>query len=160
MRVIKFENGEFVGNEFFLKDGYDAGSCIIKDVSNITVDTLIALGLYPITENVPFCNATYQDLVNPTYTLSDKSAILTYDVENRIWQYPDFVKARLAAFAKQKDIDLDEVGLLTVCENQTWRVEAIHFTTLHVSTWQAYYEAIKTLTDWLEIEATLPALAW
>lgn len=119
-----------------------------------------ALNLYPVTENLPAFDSRYQFLTNPIYTLKDSVVELTYTVENNVSIYPKLVEQRLADFAKEKDIDLSEVGLLMNCNVVTWRSEAEKFMNLYTATWTAFYNANANLTDWKEIEATLPVLVW
>lgn len=68
------------------------------------------------------------------------------------------VEQRLADFAKQKDIDIQEIAMLLNCSNEVWRNEATTFSNLYAETWQAFYNAIST--DWAEIESNLPVLEW
>jgi hypothetical protein len=68
------------------------------------------------------------------------------------------VEQRLIAFAKEKDMDIQEVTMLLSSTNPVWQQEALTFQMLYDATWQAFYAS--TATTWQEIEAELPVLAW
>lgn len=106
---------------------------------------------------VPY-NETYQKLGNATYHLIGEVVEARYEAVNVPELYPGLVEKRLADFAKEKDIDVQEMGMLLNCSNPVWVQEAQHFMQLYTQTWEAFYSS--TSTDWLEIESQLPELAW
>jgi hypothetical protein len=159
MKYIKVINNEIIGYPIELTGTYitDTGETICG-VEHLTDDEKRELNLYPVTENIPAYDSSYQFLSNPIYTILENSVEITYEVKNNTAIYPKLLEQRLADFAKEKDIDLNEVGLLMNCLNSEWQAQAVTFTALYAATWQAFYAT--TSTDWAEIEATLPTLSW
>ena len=68
------------------------------------------------------------------------------------------VEQRLLNFAKEKDIDIQEIAILLTSSNEVWKQEAQKFASLYDLTWQAYYGYGGT--SWSELEPTLPVLTW
>ncbi len=174
IKSIKVIKGKIIGEAFVLQGAYvDDEGRTHCNAEHLTDDERRAINLYPVSEIIPAYDANYQVLVNPTYTIVYVSEVvphdntdeilhveLNYSVKNNTAIYPNLVTKRLDNFAKEKDIDLSEIGLLMNCNVVAWHSEAERFMNLYTSTWTEFYNANANLTDWREIEATLPILSW
>lgn len=56
---------------------------------------------------------------------------------------------RLRVFAAEKDISIDEIGMLLNSTNPEWKAEAQHFQDLYLRSWEAFYAG-----------DSLPELVW
>jgi hypothetical protein len=61
----------------------------------------------------------------------------------------DALMNQLIAFAAQKDIDIQEVGMLLRSANLEWAAQAQHFQNLYLASWEAFYS-----------NQPLPSLTW
>jgi hypothetical protein len=61
----------------------------------------------------------------------------------------DALESRLIEFARERDIDIQEIPMLLNSTNQEWKSEAVHFQTLYLASWKAFYS-----------NEPLPALVW
>lgn len=155
---IKVKNKKIVGNHFYLSNSYvlESGEtiCGVECLSDVEK---LALGLYPVVDITPAYNQNYEYLGEQSYTLKVDCVELTHVIET-VKLSSFLVEQRLATFAKEKDIDFQEVALLLQSDNVTWQQEAITFVDLYEKTWQAFY--VYTGDSWQELEATLPVLSW
>jgi len=59
------------------------------------------------------------------------------------------LELKLTAFAAEKDIDIVEITMLLNSTNEQWKNEALHFQSLYLQSWQAFYN-----------DEPLPLLEW
>jgi len=80
---IRVESGVVSGVPFTLATNYAApdGSTVLN-VSLLTVDERVAIGLYPVVETLPVSDERYQTCA-PIYTINADHVALTYDVTER-----------------------------------------------------------------------------
>ena len=129
--------------------------CGFNHLSN---DDLIALAsIYPVVDMTPAFNADYQYIDSPVFTVHENYVSVLKTLKD-IKPTSQHIEQRLADFAKQKDIDIAEIGLLLQSDNVTWQQEAMTFATVYETTWQAFYDY--TGESWQELELTLPILSW
>jgi hypothetical protein len=55
----------------------------------------------------------------------------------------------LASFARERDIDIQEIQILLTSGNALWQAEAAHFQTMYAASWEAFYA-----------NTTPPVLSW
>lgn len=153
------KDGAMIGEMFNL-----GGSYILQDgrticgIEHSTPEELLSMGIYEIIEELPVYDQSWQRLGDRTFKVNDTSVSLTYTVENATECYPNLLQQRLETFAKEKDIDFNEIGLLTQSPNLVWQEEAKRFSELYTESWEVFY-ANKDKT-WGEIKDLLPALSW
>ena len=121
---------------------------------------LEAYGLFEVVEERPDIDERYEVLQRQPVVIEAGVPIQRYDVVKLQGNYPLLVEQRLLEFAREKDIDLSEIGALLTCGIPEWEQEAAVLQAVYTVTWQAYYTALETSGDWLEIEAQLPVLDW
>jgi hypothetical protein len=59
------------------------------------------------------------------------------------------LELKLTAFAAEKDIDIVEIPMLLNSTNEQWKNEALHFQSIYLQSWQAFYN-----------DEPLPLLEW
>ena len=156
---IEVKDGAIVGELFNMTNQRTLiNGSTVCGLENARKEDLVAIGIFEVIEQLPEFNTTYQTLINQKLTFDKDTVIMTFDTENNVASYPRLVENRLKAFAKEKDIDLTEIGALINSTNLEWVIEATTYSKLHAETWTAFYAA--TSTDWIEIESTLPVLSW
>ena len=155
---IKVKNNEVIGNPICLLGSYvtDTGSTICG-IEHLSDAEKIALGLYPVIDLTPAFNTVYQYADTPVFTVKTGYVEVVKAIKN-VKPTSQHIEQRLADFGSQKDIDIEEVGILLQSQNPVWQSEAVMFSTLYVATWQVFYDY--TGDSWQELESTLPILSW
>lgn len=152
-------NGEIIGELFNLSGSYQLqDGRTICGIEYLSAQELLDLGIYEIIEEIPAYNQSWQGLGERTFTVNERSVALTYAVEDMNYIYPSLLQARLEGFAKEKDIDFNEIGLLTQSPNLTWKAEAEHLTKVYTDSWEIFYA--NSSKTWDAIEKLLPDMVW
>ena len=124
----------------------------------LTNDELIVLAsIYPVIDLTPDFNPVYQYADTPVFTVKTGYVEVVKAIKN-VKPTSQHIEQRLADFGSQKDIDIEEVGILVQSQNPVWQAEAVMFSNLYVATWQVFYDY--TGDSWQELESTLPILSW
>ena len=158
MHYVKVKDGEIVSHIQSLPStlALDSGETLCG-FNTLSDAELLTYGWYKVVEIQLNINPAYEQRGAQILTLNGDIVELTYIVEP-ILANENLVTQRLTTFAKEKDIDIQEVAILLNSTNTTWKQEAQTFQTLYDATWQEFYAS--TATTWAELESELPTLSW
>lgn len=158
MRYLKVQNNQVVSDKpFTLPQNYvDENGGVTANIEKLSDLEKMALGLFPVVDNTIAFDEAYEFL-KPIYTITSDNVTIDYTVE-LLPVTAQHIQTRLENFAKEKDIDLFEIGILLNSTNPIWQAEAQTLNALYDATWSIYYA--NTGESWRDVEVLLPELVW